>query len=327
LSTARRNWFGRRLLDLWILVALTVCSPLGWPFAPMLCWFTLLTATLIPVHLAVTLRGRRGIELDDDGLTIVGWFGRHRFVPWTRITDLRDGGDAASFTADGGRFVLDADTVGWRRLYREIERHLRPEYERDEVGSSRLAQCLGIRAGGVLECRPRHLFVWSVAGLAFSVTVLALVLAFMDERVEKVLRALEFGSFAIVCGWSAWTQWRFRVVRADVTGLVAGVGRQRMSVPWAAVRSIERQTTRRARGPTAEIVVVKTDQGEIRFVPADKGGVELEEGIRRVLAERDAGRLLPSGAPLSDAALSRVRLTGESDAERGLSRVVEDEAG
>jgi hypothetical protein len=121
-------------------------------------------------------------------------------------------------------------------------------------------------------------------------------------------------------GYQASRANRFRELRADVRGLVEGSGATALRAPWSAVRGMERRHWQNDSSPELREVVVSTTAGEMLFSLSDPGAEAMEAGIRRVLAAREAGYALPSRAPVSDAALSPVRLDGEAEAERGLSR-------
>jgi hypothetical protein len=269
-------------------------------------WFAILTARtgfglysvlflLIAVSAFLDWRalatGRRGpgVELRQDGLTIVDWRRNRRHVPWASVVYLRDHGDWAMLGTDKEPLVLNRATAGFRELVDEIARHVPPRAalaeDTRELDAAEVAQALGITEDGALECRPHHS---SPGG---------------GRRAQEV--------------------------RADVQGLSARFGREWLRVPWSAVRDIWRSGAMADLygAPSFDHVTIETDGGLIRFLPTSSGAAAMESGIRALLAARDAGRALPSAAPLSAAALSQARLTGESDAERGLSQVAEDEAG
>jgi hypothetical protein len=274
---------------------------------------------------------RRRIQLEEDGITFRGWLGRRRHVPWARISELRHHGRTATFRANGEVNLLDDRTPRWHRLFREIERHVLPEPEPAdrpaEVPAEAVAQSLGITVDGVLTCRPGY--DWTMAVLAL---VFAFPISFLPAGAFFVFVRVLLLSFSAFMLWAGDRQRNELEVSADVNGLARGRGRVRSQVPWSAVRSIDDGPVpfvldwyRNPRPDDADHrqLVVTTDEGVIRFLRNDPGGAQLEAGIRALISARDAGHALPSGAPLSDAALSQARLSGEGDAERGLSRVGE----
>src|ERR1035438_7093919 len=119
----RRDWFPKRFAVGCAGPAIVACGSLlflgsgsRFEFA---CVCALVAAVMI---MGEIFFGRRGIELHEDGLTLVGWLGR-RHVPWSRIRQFHDRVRSATFTADGKRVKLDEFTVGWGELCGEIERH------------------------------------------------------------------------------------------------------------------------------------------------------------------------------------------------------------
>jgi hypothetical protein len=285
-----------------------------------------------------TLREPRGIELQNDGITVVGWRGQRRHVPWASVTDLEHGRQSAKLVAAGEQIKLDDMTVAWRQLAREIARHVRPPGEpaddADSIHVEEVARCLGITVDGSLATRPCGSLLKIV--ICF-VPALLFLLAFsgqhqFDKEDLSVYSALVGIAVLGLCALSR-QQRRRRVVSADVRGLVGWMDQRRVEVPWSAVRRIDLGdvplvdrslsiiSRRRAAG---QQVLVTTDEGGIRFLRCDGGGEQLESGIRALLAARDAGHALPSQGPLSDAAISPARLTGEQDAERGLSQLADD---
>jgi hypothetical protein len=293
----------------------------------------LAVVTLLALWPCERLVERRRIQLDADGITLLGWFGHRRHVPWARLSALCHQGRSATFTADGEVILLDERTPWWHRLFREVERHVQPEPEPAdrpaEVPAAEVARCLGIGADEVLTCRPGYNWTCAAVGLVYAIAA-----AFMPSGALFVL----FRILILLACPGMLLEGRHqpqREVRADVSGLARGRGRAGLQVPWSAVRSIDDRVapflldwyhTARPGEPASRQVRVTTDAGEISFLRNDPGGAQLEAGIRKLLAARDAGHALPSGAPLSEAALSQARLSGESDAERGLSRIADAES-
>jgi hypothetical protein len=329
MSETRRDWFPTqpRTLRLgameWI-AASFFWWVLFWTFLvgtfPHWALFAVNLCALAPAVLLLggrKLRRRSGIKLDDDALTFVSRFGRRRRVAWERISKLHHYGAWATFFADGELVELDQRTAEWQELYAEIERHVPPETASLEgprvLPADEIARCLGIAARGELRCRPPGL-VWLVS-LAPPLAVA--LLAFLPVAWSAPLVAcVALGALLAV------RTRRSREVRADVHGLTARRGSERLRVPWSEVQRMEMH--RPTKGLLDFELTVTTDEGAIRFPLLDAGGGELMVGISRLLASRDAGYDLPSRAPLSDAALSPARLGGETDPERGLSRVADD---
>jgi hypothetical protein len=237
-------------------------------------------------------------------------------VVWERWRETADGGDSLTFDADGETIRIDLMTAGYRQLQRAIESRLWPQAEPDEnlgdLAPDEVARCLGIAVDGVLECRMPLNFPALFAVMVVTDGVTVLLSRHFRQAGERslvpsgVLLAGLFLSVLVAkrCAPVA--------IRADVNGLVAG---RRRRVPWSAVRRMS------VGGKNGPLVVLRTDGEPIRFSRQAAGGAALEKGIRALLAARDAGHALPSDQPLSDAALSQARLSGEGDTERGLSRV------
>lgn len=310
MSSKRRTWFRQRL--------------------PASCLLRPDGTINVTLFVSCLLRERRSIELQEDGLDLVGWFGRRRHLPWAGLGQLRHYGEWAAFSAGRERIVLDARTVDWRRLFREIERHVSPDAEpadgMDAVAAEEVARCLGIGVDGVLLCRPR-----------FNADELIFFLILAAGPAILALGQSLWAIAALACLglglWRAGRERSQREVRAEVSGLVARRGREEMRVAWSAVRRVDRRAApmgrcylTRSRFEADREVLVTTEDGVISFLLSDAGARQLEDGIGRLLEARAAGHALPSGAPLSDAAISQVRLRGEADAGRGLSRAAEDAA-
>jgi hypothetical protein len=297
-----------------------------WPYMPI--FLALASPGLLLV--AAGLPERHGIELEEDGLTFVGLTGRRRHVPWAEIEGFHDQGLCATFTVAGRRIVLDERIVGWRRLVREMERHLHPDAESasaaSEVAAEEVARCLGIPVDGALHCRPPYNFYVLLIWLAAAMCLVAPAMSYWAATLA-LLAVLGIGHAA------AGREQRSRAVTADVSGLVARRGRKRWWVPWSVVRHVDRRAAPQSRFYLSSTeyeadreVRVTTDEGVFGFLLSDSGGRALAGGMAALLAARDAGHALPSRGPLSDAAISHVRLTAEGDAERGLSRVREGES-
>jgi len=339
----RRQWFPQRLAGRWWrrfairlfgaeLVGLALMRVLvliglrtGWHSVLFGILVALLGILILVVVLAAPILAtwprqfweRRGIEVHDDGLSIVGWLGARVHVPWSAVCEVRRQDDSATFTSDGQRVVLDDWTKDWRRLYREIERGTQPDAEAadspDDVTAEEVAECLGIAADGVLEFRPgRYAKLVAALSLALFCAVEALLLH--TAGVSPLLAVGLFGVLSVAIALMP-----APTVRADASGLALKGGRKDLCVPWSAVFDIEVWPGR--------VVVVETDDGQIPFGRSIAGGAQLEAGIRKLLSARRAGRALPSAAPPSDAALSQARLKGDADSQRGLSQVGEEDHG
>jgi hypothetical protein len=260
-----------------------------------------------------------------------GWFGSRRQVPWAGVRDLEHHGQSATLTADGERILLDEDTFLWRYVFQAIERHLgsaaEPSERSGEMAAEEVAQCLGIAVDGFLEYRPS--FGWVLPVVAALFAALPVALAF---SIGKPLLALPWLALPFFCVLLGVLIRRGCQVRADVSGLVLGCGKRCRRVPWSAVRRIDEAAVplyeRRFRLPRKSpkpdrSVVVSIEAGLFTILLDNAGGEQLAAGIRALVAARDAGHALPSQAPLSDAALSQARMTGDADAQRGISQVNE----
>jgi hypothetical protein len=305
LSDKRRDWFPVRLTHGCASSAIITAGTLlmgGFRYYP---WW--LMGLFFAMWAVVQLCQRRGIVLHDDGLTLVGWFGR-RHVPWELIGDIQDKGDVVTFKAAAKRVTLAEDTDGWDRLFSEIQRRVAPEPspagKAVQVAAGEVAQCLGIPVDGALECRPGYGGQALYNGCVAAYFLAAAAFIWGGWRIPVA-------SLSVAAIWRLLErERRSRVIRADVNGLVVGNRRASLRVPWSAVRSIDR---------TANKLRATTDAGRIVFDAKDSGSAQLEAGIRRLLAARDAGRALPSAEPVSAAAISQARLTGEAP-EAALSR-------
>jgi hypothetical protein len=253
--------------------------------------------------------GLSAAELTSDGLSLHHDDGAVQTWPWSQIAWAeRTSTGLRTVISDGGEVQLRI--VGRRResflnAVRALTDHgATPE----DLAPAVVEAWLGVEPGGALTI---HRGFGCQHWLLIATLVFASCIGVNDPTRHIWLRP--FGFAIILAFYVGHLAVRDTVhLSADGQGLVAGRGRRRLRCAWSEVRGIQWLATGWR---------IETDRGPIQLgrSPQVRGLVDI---VKRVLAVRAAGRGLPSEPPLAETALSR--MTGEADADRGLSVVEGD---
>ena len=280
---------------------------------------------------------RRGIRLDERGVTELYWLRDPVKHPWDSIRDVRIGDREASIVTDDGDVrISGARQPAWLRLARRVETLLTGATEPAPTGTSdlapvELAEWLGIDVNGELRCRPAVnnlgtvlLFLaWLSVTLLLSAFYLPFILGIISSGGRLQLGMIVFiGAHASIFfgvfsgGLLMKLVERIRGVaaggiRADVTGIWLGGAAGWHHHAWDELQRITM---------TNGIWRVTTREDEFSIDPKLPNAAKLVNAIQRALKARDIGLRLPSGGPIPMTAISRVDDASEQmGAERGLS--------
>ncbi len=285
---------------------------------------------------------RRGIKLDETGVTELYWLRDPVRHPWDSIRDVRiSDRDAVIVTGDGELRVSGLRQPAWLRLARRVESLLTGETTEaraagDEVAPAQIASWLGIPVDGELRCQARIETARTLLLFAAWLGVTLLLTAFYLPFVLSIIGAEGGMKLGLILFIGAHASIFFGVfsggllmklverlrgvvaggVRADVTGVWLGGAAGWQHHAWDEVQQI-------AMDGGVWRVTCRADSFTI--APGVPGAAALVNGLQRVLRARSEGLRLPSGGPVPLTAISRVEDPAERmSAERGLSLTADD---
>jgi hypothetical protein len=273
---------------------------------------------------------RRGLRLDDTGLTEYRWLAPPRHFSWEQIAGVDEGGQDALVITDSAELRLDDDLPGWRRLVARLQTAVGEPVEiGPDVPPETVEGWLEVPPGGSLDCRARHdvgtvglALVW----LAVTGVLTAFYAPFFwaglrsdgSMRIGVLLFTLAhasifFGAFSGSLLLKLLRKLRgLQHVSADGLGLHV-----RTAGGWRVYGWDELDRLRDS--DDGWEVEVAGDTLLLRRSSANAD--RLASAIRRALAARDRGLRLPAAGVVPDGAISLARQTGgEVTDERGLSQ-------
>lgn len=263
---------------------------------------------------------RRGVQVDDQGLTEWFWFRRPRRLPWAAVQDVRVRDARAEVVTAAGDLRFDAAISGWRRLARRCEAAVLEVSEADlatgpQVAAAEVADWLGLEPDGVLHCRGTGGSLGWLGGLAaWGGITLALTLFYAGFlagalrqhgalRLGLLLFTLAHASifFAVFSGLPLVNVLRRmraslapRVV-ADATGLHVRGPLGAQFHPWSEIEGVDR---------TADGWRITTRDDSFTLPAQGTNVGRLVNAVQRAAAARQAGRPLPAGEAIPAGALS-----------------------
>lgn len=331
--------------------------PQGWPgCAFVFCWGLGFGSALLMAPLAIgllfgiigwgaalacTIGGvrwlrsqRRAVVLDEAGLHELYYLRAARRVPWDQMVDVRPGRDGAAVVTRDGELIGGQGIATWPRLLRRVEAVIGQRQEADEpagelLPAEQIAGWLGIEPDGYLVCGGRR---GSLVGYAL-IPVWLLITGGLVTFYSLFLRgggpsgagrigmwlfilahaSIFLGVFSGGLGLVIWKQLVGSTgrIEADVTGLTVRDRRGRRHLGWAELLDC------RMRDGRWQVVC---DDDEFSFEGTARNAAALLRAIQESLRARQQGWRLPSSGPVSAAALSLARETGEpATVERGIS--------
>lgn len=280
---------------------------------------------------------RRGIRIDERGVTELFWLQEPKLHPWDGIREVRISDRDAVIVSDRGEVrVSGLRQPAWLRLARRVKAALTGESGEvratgDDLPAEQIAEWLGIPVDGELRCQAKAeaFKTMALAGAWLGVTLLltAFYLPFILGIIQaeggmKLGMLLFVGAHASIFfgvfsgGLIKKLVERVRGVasggiRADVTGLWLGgvAGWQHQS--WDEVQQIVMD------GGTWRVAC---REDSFTIDPGLPHAARLVNGIQRVLRARAEGLRLPSSGPVPATAISVVDDASERlTAERGIS--------
>lgn len=273
----------------------------------------------------------RTVEATRDGLVETRLGGVTRTTPWRRVRGVRWRRSGMAEVVFEGRVPLRlpprarglADTVA--RIEEEACAAL-DHWGNDAARATLIREWLGIDAGerwqsGAQAARlGDHLGEFALVVLAGSVVPLLVGLLMGNAWAgAAVLFGVVAIALAVLLGQVSGANRRHVVdpVSADGHSLATGRGPSQRTIAWQALTGV--RTELRADGMVVDVDLL-TAAGAQHFRAGEHRAARLLSVCRRVVRANRA-RFEPGGPqPVADTALSPARLTGESDAERGLSQ-------
>jgi hypothetical protein len=245
----------------------------------------------------------RLIEARPEALSFQDEYGRTTELPWTEITSIGADGCWLDIRCHDRRFQVGYWSAP---AALEVSRKLRGYWHTiaplGQASPEQIAEWLGIEPDGALRCDVLP-WLWLVffGGLAFSIAIFVWDFpSFAFSLVGWVMQFTVYSGLALL---------GLTRVRADVDGLTVRRFGRRRYYAWSEIDGI---------GKGFWGTVVRTTRGQFTVPIHLPGSQRLLTAIGKVIAAREQGWRLPSTAPVSDTALSR--LTGEAEvSERGLS--------
>jgi len=279
---------------------------------------------------------RRGIKLDEFGVTELYWLQDPRRHAWDSIRDVRISDRDAVIVADHGEVrVSGLRQPAWLRLARRVKAAVTGEATEirstgDEVPAEQIAEWLGIPVHGELRCQVKGEVVKTLFSLLGWLGVTLLLTAFYLPFVLGIIKAeggMKLGMLLFVGAHASIFFGVFsggllkklleRVrgftsgMRADVTGVWLGGAGGWHHHSWDDLQEIAMES-----GAWR----VTTREDSFTIDPTTPNAARLVNGIQRVLRARTEGLRLPSGGPVPAAAISMVEDPAERmSAERGVS--------
>ena len=249
-------------------------------------------------------RPGEGLWLDGDGLVVVA-SRRARRIPWARLSPPIWRAHGSRLPADGKKLWL-ARYLGGDALGHAIDAHLAgDEAVVDAAGELRAAvieRWLGVPPGGSLRCR---LSPWAMLICGAVLVGSAALLVGAPHGGGG------FVSWVVIAAMMLVAMLRSaRAVEADAKGLSVRRGKRRDYYAWSEIESL------RPRSYEWEIL---TSRGKLTLATTAKGCDKVIGIIKRLLAMRETGAVLPAIAPTPESALSLARMSGPEAGERGLS--------
>jgi hypothetical protein len=242
------------------------------------------------------------LEVRAEGLAFADGVKRRREVGWAEITKIdRVGGTLVIRTAGRSHYLIMHSVRECSTLVQELRLRRWEALRVDQASPERIAGWLGIPTDGALVCQPPP-WLWPLTVLGLGGWLLLAVALQHNFLLANVL--LQTGL------WSALGLFAAGRVRADVDGLVVTRAGRRAVYAWSEVREV------RYAGPRC---IVSTTSGSFVILHHNAEGERLCAAIEQAIAAREAGLSLPTLAPVSDTALSR--MTGDADPsiQRGLT--------
>jgi hypothetical protein len=248
-------------------------------------------------------RPGQGLWLDDDGLVLVQRRRSQRFT-WAELRPPVWHAWGAKLRA-GNRTLKLVKYANGQRLAEAIDQRLAADTELlDADGELRrevIERWLGVPPGGALRCGLQRWKVWGCG----------LIVAGMIGTIALTHFASGLLSNVFIYGWLFVTMLRSaRSIQADAQGLSVRRGRRREYYAWSDILAVEQK------GFDWRIT---TRQGVLRLATPASGQDKVIGIIKRLLAMRERGLVLPGDAPLPETALSRLGAARPESLERGLS--------
>jgi hypothetical protein len=248
----------------------------------------------------------RALEARREGLSFVDATGQPVTVDWSQVEFIcHRRRCVVEITVAGRTHCLDRPTPAaagdmdraLRRWWAEAE----PPPERAATPEM-IAGWLGIEPDGVLRC---GVTPWLWLAFLGSVVFWRLGLRWWEPGLTDAGFLFVLATGTALVGLTR--------VRADVDGLTVRCFGRRRCYAWSEITTSRFHLLGR---------VVRTTRGAFLLPDHLPGGEKVREAIRRVLAARHEGWRLPTTAPVSDTALSR--LTGEATPDERALSVSED---
>ncbi|MBI2298322.1 MAG: hypothetical protein HYU66_05110 [Armatimonadetes bacterium] len=239
-------------------------------------------------------------------------FSPQQLVPWSHVRGVSNSDDGTAVHLDEGTIVLGPEATNAVRLGHAVAAYLTtadadatiPAATDDETFSA----LISADGAGVPEARVEPGPLAGAAWVAALSGVAAAVVAGTSGTPQGASGLLLTLAIGIPVVLASFVESASMTIRVEPGGLVIRRRRDRTAIPWADVRSVSDPTAGR---------VVRTVQGDVAL-PGSPDGLRVLTVVRRVLAARDAGQVLPRLGFVGDAAISPVR-EGEERAERGIS--------
>jgi hypothetical protein len=253
-------------------------------------------------------RPGQGLWLDDEGLVVVAHHGSRRW-PWASLRP-------PTWVPFGSTLAVGDRTLklGWyaesQRLAEAIDQRLGGDEELlDDAGELKrevIERWLGVPPGGAMRCGMSR---WRSGGCGLVLAALLLASAALAysrsfsfiQMIQPIIMLL---TMLVAMVRSP------RSVLADAQGLSVKRGRRRESYAWADILAAELGK---------QGWCITTRQGQLDLAWQAKGQAKVIGIIKRLLAMRERGAVLPGDAPLPETAISRMAVPLAESVERGLT--------